>query len=326
MKVARPWVRGLPVAAAAVVLALLPLWVSDYRAFELGRMGIFFIAILGLNILTGYTGQISIGHGAFMALGGYTTAILASRYGVPDWATIPLGGLVAGIGGVLFGIPALRLSGLYLALATFGVAVAFPSIAKHDELEGLTKGSTGLILDLHTGTWLYAVTWGTAAGLFLLALVLVNGRLGRAFRALRDSEVAAASAGIHPAAYKVAAFGISSFYAGVAGSLYAISNAYVNPDVYFVSLSLFLLIGAVVGGLGSLSGVIVGAAFVQFVPPNASAILDAVSPWEVNSKAPGIPSVIFGVALVLVVLLLPTGVGGLPRRLTELLTTRRYTR
>ena len=319
--------RVAAVAAAGLSLAILPFLVGDYRAFELGRMGIFFIAILGLNLLTGYTGQVSIGHGAFMAVGGYTSAILATRCGVPDYLTIPLGGLTAGLAGLLFGLPALRLRGLYLALATFGVAVAMPSIAKHDRLEGLTKGTTGINLpELHSGTWLYGVTWAIAAALFLLAFAIVNSRLGRAFRALRDSEVAASSMGVNPAAYKVAAFGISSFYAGVAGSLYALSNAYVNPDVYFVSLSLFLLIGAVIGGLGSLTGVIAGAAFVQFVPPNASSILDAVSPFAVDSRAPGVPSVILGAALVLVVLLAPTGAGGLLRRISAPLMGRLYTR
>jgi branched-chain amino acid transport system permease protein len=312
------------VGAAAVALAVLPLLTSDYHAFEFARMGIFFIAILGLNILTGYTGQISIGHGAFMSVGGYTTAILASQHGVADYWTIPLAGLVTGLAGLAFGVPALRLSGLYLALATFGVAVATPSIEK--KWETLTKGTTGIVLQTHTGRWLYTVSWSIAAVLFVSAWLLLRSRLGLAFAAIRDSEIAASAMGVDPARYKVLAFGISAAYAGVAGALYALASAYVNPDVYPITLSLFLLIGAVVAGLGSLGGLLAGAAFVQFVQIHASAILDAASPVSVNSKAPGVPSVIFGAVLVICVLALPNGVGGLLRRLLSPLSTRLYSR
>jgi branched-chain amino acid transport system permease protein len=311
-------------AAVAVALAILPFLISGYHALEFAGMGTYFVAILGLNILTGYTGQISIGHGAFMGIGGYTTAILASQHGVPDYWTIPLAGLVTGIVGVGFGIPALRLTGLYLALATFGVAVAMPQIEK--KWEHLTKGTTGLILNTHTGDWLYGVSWGTAAVLFVAAWLLVRSRVGLALAAVRDSEIAAASMGVDPARYKVLAFGISAFYAGVAGALYAMSSAYVNPDVFPITLSLFLLIGAVIGGLGSLSGLLAGAAFVEFVQRYAPNIVEWISPVGINASKPGIPGVIFGGVLIVLVLIFPTGVGGAIRRAVTPLTTRLYTR
>jgi branched-chain amino acid transport system permease protein len=316
--------RLVVTATCAAGLALLPFFISGYTAFEFAGMGTFFVAILGLNILTGYTGQISIGHGAFMGIGGYTTAILAAQHGVPDYWTIPLAGLVTGLAGLVFGIPALRLTGLYLALATFGVAVALPQVEK--KWEHLTKGTTGLILTTHSGRWLYGVAWGTAAVLFVAGWLVVRSRLGLAFTAIRDSEIAAASVGVNAARYKVLAFGISAFYAGVAGALYAMSSAYVNPDVFPITLSLYLLIGAVIAGLGSLSGLLAGAAFVEFVQRYAPSIVKAVSPFDLNTNRPGIPSVIFGAVLIVLVLLVPTGVGGAVRRAVSPLTTRLYSR
>jgi branched-chain amino acid transport system permease protein len=326
MRTAPVWAaRVAAVAAAAVVLALLPVFViGNATAFQFGGMGIFFIAILGLNILTGYTGQISIGHGAFMSIGGYTTAILAAEHGIADYWTIPLAGLLTGLVGLAFGFPSLRLTGLYLALATFGVAVALPSIEKR--WTSLTKGTTGIILHFHTGYWLYGVSWAIAAALFLVAWLIVSSRLGLAFAAIRDSEIAASAMGVAPARYKVLAFGISAFYAGVAGSLYALQSAYVNPDVYPITLSLFLLIGAVVAGLGSLSGLLAGAAFVEFVQRYATDIVSWFSPVSIDVKRPGIPGVLFGVVLVVTVVLLPNGVGGVVRRLAQPVAGRLYTR
>jgi branched-chain amino acid transport system permease protein len=290
-------------AAAAVAVVLLPRFVSGYHELELARVGIFFIAILGLQILTGFTGQISLGHSAFMAVGGYTTAILAARHGVPLLATLPLAGLVAGAVGLAFGLPALRLSGLYLALATFAVAVAAPALPK--KFKDFTGGSTGILLPLHTNRWYYVVTWSCAGVLLPLAWLLSRGKLGRAFRAVRDSEVAAASSGVNLALYKTLAFGISSFYAGVAGALLALVSAFANPNTFPVTLSLDVLVGLVVGGLGSLWGCILGAAFVQYLPQIAQHVSDQA------------PDVIRGGLLVLLMFVIPGGVAGAVRRLAS---------
>ncbi|MBA2568034.1 MAG: branched-chain amino acid ABC transporter permease [Actinobacteria bacterium] len=321
---------GLAVGVAAVFLV--PRHVDRVSDIDLAEMGVYFIAILGLNIVTGYTGQISLGHGAFMAVGGYTTAILVADHGVRDLWTIPLAGLVAAVAGVLVGVPALRLSGLYVALVTFGLAVAMPQILKWDKVEGLTGGGQGIQLfneeallgkgfeDIdvfgHAVTFTRAVhylTWAVAGVLLLVAWLVLRGPPGRAFRAIRDSEIAAASSGINLAAYKVGAFALSAFFAGVAGSLLVISVAFVNPETFPVVLSLTVLVGAVVAGLGSLWATVAGAALVTFLP-------DIVGNF---SEAPGAPDSFYGLVLILIVILLPTGLAGGLRRLIEPLTTRR---
>ncbi len=335
--------RALEVLAFLALTALvvvLPRWVSDFRARELAIVGMYFIALLGLGILTGFGGQISLGNGAFMAIGGYTTAILSvdGVYGhqIRDLWTIPIAGVVAGIAGLVVGLPALRLSGLYLALITFGVAVSFPQLPK--KFDGFLGGTTGKILNLveppfgldtTPNKWLYYLTWGIALVGLAAAWFLVRGKSGRALQAIRDSEVAATSSGVSPALYKTLAFGISAFYAGVAGSLYAMANAYVNPDAFPIILSIYLVVGLAIGGLGSLSGLLLGAGLVYFLQNHA----DTVARWvnhlpalDLDPKQPGIPSIVFGAVLILVMLLLPTGVGGLIRRLLGPLTTRLYSR
>ena len=311
-------------AAGAVVLVLLPRVVSDFREFQLAYVGVYFIAVLGLNMLTGYAGQISLGHGGFMMLGAYTTAILSVKHGVGDVWTIPLAGLVAGVAGFLFGFPALRFRGVYLALATFAIPVALIQIAK--KFDGLTGGGGGMNLTrIVSGHEVYRLTWPIAGGLLVLAWLLLHGRLGRAFRAIRESEVAAVSSGVNLALTKSLAFGISAAYAGVAGSLYAMAVAYVNPDTFPVSLSILLLTGAVVGGLGSLAGVVFGALFIEYVPlysPNILSWFEKAVPLNLDPKAPGAPAVVYGVILMLVLVALPSGVAGLLRTGRQLLARR----
>jgi branched-chain amino acid transport system permease protein len=329
-------------AAAAAIVFFLPRLVSDFRALQLATVGIYFIALLGLNLLTGYSGQISLGHGAFMGVGGYAAAILIVHHHVSPLAAIPLGGLVAGVAGFLFGIPALRLSGLYLALATFGVAVSFDQLVKKAGtwrpfgVDLSTGGSGGLFptpLTPHFGQsfdrWLYYVCWGFAAVLFLAAWALASGRIGRALLAIRDSEVAAASSGVSLAGYKTFAFGVSAFYAGVAGALFVLSTSTVFSGNFPISLSIFLVAGLVVGGLGSLTGTLAGAAFIYYLriyAPNVLHLAERIFHFNANDQAPGVPSVIFGLVLIAVVLVLPGGTGQLlrlPGTLWEL-TKRRY--
>ena len=292
------------VGVFVAAVGLVPLALDSFQAFQFAYVAIYFVAIAGLNVLTGFTGQISLGHGAFMAVGGYTTAILTADHGVGELWTIPLAGLVAGGAGLLFGVPALRLSGLYLALATFGVAVATPAVLK--EYSGFTGGVVGKNLPLHDNDRLYYQNWIAALVLLAAAWLLLRGRIGRAFRAVRDSEVAAASSGVSLAVYKTLAFGVSAFYAGVAGSLLAITVAFVNPDTYPVKLSIFLVVGAVAAGLGSLWGLAFGAALIEFLPVHAQ---------DVSKTA---PDVIFGAVLIAVMILLPAGAAGLLRRLAVL--------
>ncbi len=295
-------IRAAAIAAAAVVIALLPLALSDYNRTQGAEVAVFFMAILGLNIVTGYTGQISIGHGAFMAIGGYTTAILTHEHGWNDVATLPISALVGFAAGVVVGLPALRFRGAYLALVTFAVALAVPQIAKN--YSGFTGGTEGLQLPQHTGLWLYGTAWACAAILFVLAWLMLRSRTGRALRAVRDSEVAAASSGVSLAVYKTAAFGVSAAFAAGAGSIYVLAISFVNPDVFGLTLSLYILIGAVVGGLGSLWGVLVGAAFVQLLP------IGLTSSHGLSSQS--VP-VIFGAIVIVVMALVPRGAADLLR-------------
>jgi branched-chain amino acid transport system permease protein len=362
MRLRRPD-RGTIIAIVAfaigvVVVLFLPRFVSDFRAQQFAYVGIYFIALIGLNILTGYTGQISLGHGAFMAIGGYTTALLISDQGLKigghvfggeagdfkgdmkDLWTIPIAVLVTGIAGLLFGIPALRLSGLYLALATFAIAVAMPAIIKRFEsftgggsginlfgLEGLTGGINGVTVFGHHMTfneWLYYLSWSLALFGLAVAWLLLRGRTGRALRAVRDSETAAASSGVNLAFYKTLAFGISAAYAGLAGSLFAIATTFVNPDTFPIALSIFLLVGVVVGGLGSLYGLLAGAIFIYFMQISWAQQVDRAIPdflpWlgDLDSTTPGAPAVAFGVVLILIMMLLPSGAAGLLRRVSSL--------
>jgi branched-chain amino acid transport system permease protein len=316
---------------AAVVLVL-PSRVSDFRAQELAFVGIYFIAILGLNVLTGYTGVISLGHGAFMAIGAYTTAILVIDHGVKDLYTIPIAGLIAFAAGFAFGIPALRLSGPYLALATFGIAVSTPIvIKKFDNFTGGTGGInlfespdlTGAFFGVHVlgrtltfNDWIYYLTWTIALALLVVGWAISVSPFGRALRAVRDNEIAATASGIWSASHKTLAFAVSAFYAGIAGSLLAIHANSVSPGGFQFDLSIKLLVGLAIGGLGALAPLVAGAAFLVYLPNWAQDI----------SKAPGVPGVIYGAVLIVLMLVIPGGVGGLFRRIASPLTTRLYPR
>ncbi len=345
---------GLAALTAAVVV--LPGFISDFRAQQLAYVAVYLTAIIGLNILTGFTGQISLGHGAFMAVGGYTTAILMSEgqrdvlpfldTGVKDVWTIPIAALVAGVAGFLFGIPALRLSGLYLALATFAIAVATPSVIK--KFEDFTGGGGGINLfgtpeatasvtpvsilgqELNFNNWLYALCWTVALIGYVVAWLFLRGRTGRALRAVRDSETAAISSGVSLARYKTLAFGVSAAYAGAAGALFAIATTFVNPDTFPIALSITLLVGVVLGGLGSLVGLIAGAVLVFFLPIWAQDANRVIPDWlpffgYLDTSSAGAPSVVFGAVLILLMFVLPTGFAGLFHRLGSL-TSRGYHR
>lgn len=306
----RPSIAALTATSAtAAVLALLPFGLSGYHQALAATVATFFIAILGLNILTGYTGQISIGHGAFMAIGGYTTAVLSRDHHMNLILTMVVAFGICFLCGLLVGLPALRLSGVYLALATFALAVSVPQIPlKFSTYLGGSGGVQSAKTVSHL--WLYGASWSAAAILFVVAWLVLRGRTGRAFRAIRDSEVAATSSGVTLPVYKTLAFGISAAFAGVAGSLFVLgTNGFAQPSEFGVILSLQILIGAAVAGLGSLWGVIDGAVFVGLLP-------------EISSSVPVIGSshgqdVVFGLIVIVVMLLLPTGVAGLLLRLRQ---------
>ncbi len=284
--------------------------------FQFNLVLVYAVAILGLNMLTGFNGQISLGHGAFYAFGAYAAAILMDKAGMPYWATLPFAFVLCFAFGFVVGFPALRLAGHYLALATFALALAVPQLLKYKRLEGYTGGVQGIVLNkpeppfafslfgqpLSADRWLYFFTLLVAAVMFLLAWNLLRGRVGRALIAVRDHPIAATAMGINLPMFKSLTFGVSAGVTGLAGALGAIVVAFVSPDSFTVQLSIFLLVGVVVGGLASIPGAIFGGIFIQFVPNIAD---------EISKSA---PAAIYGVLLIGLMYLMPTGVmGGLNR-------------
>jgi branched-chain amino acid transport system permease protein len=310
------WGLLILIAAACV----LPFLVSNYRVFQFTLALVYAIALLGLNMLTGYNGQISLGHGAFYAIGAYTAAILMDRFGVPYWLTIPVAGAVCLVAGFLFGLPALRLEGLYLALATFALGVAMPQLLKYKGLEHWTGGVQGITIlkpdppewiGLSQDRWLYFVVLLHVVALFVIGWNLLRGRMGRAMVAIRDSAVAAQAMGVNTAMVKSMTFGISAMYTGIAGALGAIVIQFVAPDSFTIFLSISLVVGIVIGGLASIPGAIYGGIFIQFIPNIADQISKA-APWA-----------IYGVFLIVFMVVMPTGVAGFVRIVLGRLQRRR---
>jgi branched-chain amino acid transport system permease protein len=299
--------RIITYAALLLLVCALPFLVGNYRTFQLTLVLVYAIALLGLNILTGYNGQISLGHGAFYAIGAYVAAILMDKFGVPYYLTVPVAGVVCLAVGFLFGLPALRLEGLYLALATFGLGVSMPQLLKDKHLEHWTGGVQGIVilkpdppfgLPLNQDQWLYYFTLAVMLLMFLLGWNLLRGRVGRSLIAIRDQPIAADAMGVNSALYKSLAFGVSAMFTGVAGALGAIAVQFVAPDSFNIFLSITFLIGIVIGGLASIPGAIYGALFIQFVPNIADQISKA-APWA-----------IYGVFMIGFMYVMPVGVAG----------------
>jgi len=305
---------SLSVKAVALVVALaaLPLALPDYFVFQATMLLMYAIAVLGLNILMGYNGQISIGHSAFFAIGAYCSAICMDRFGMPFWATLPLAAVASFAFGFMMGFPALRLGGIYLALATFALAMATPQLLKYKLIEEWTGGVQGIVvlkpaspftspvagIQVSDDYWFYLLTLAVAVVLFWLASNLLRGRIGRALIAIRDHPVAASAMGINLPVVKSVTFGISAAYTGVAGALSAVAVGFVSPDSFPGFLSITLLVAAVVGGLGSVQGAFFGALFILLIPNFAE---------QISKSA---PSAIYGVLLLVVMVLMPRGVAG----------------
>ncbi|MGE3917076.1 MAG: branched-chain amino acid ABC transporter permease [Hyphomicrobiaceae bacterium] len=319
-----------------MLLALLPVLtkmtglVSSYTYLQLSLMMVFSIAVLGLNLLTGFNGQISLGHGAFFAVGAYTAAILIDRYGLPYWATLPAAALVCFVIGYMFGFPALKLEGHYLALATLALAIAVPQMLKYRHLEDLTGGVQGINLvkpdapfglPLSPDQWMYLVVLAVACVMFWLAGNLLDSRMGRAMMAIRDHGMAAETMGIDNARVKTITFGISALFTGVAGALHAIIFEFVAPDSFRLELSISLLVGAVVGGIASLPGAVLGGIFVQVIEKYADAITRFVA-QNVHLPIELEPWTFYGIMLIALIYLMPNGIAGGVASLWRLVSRR----
>lgn len=302
----RTWKR-VCLAVVLIMAVLLPFVSSDYRIFQLTMVLIYGIALLGLNILTGFNGQFSLGHGAFYAVGAYTAAIMMKHWDVPYYLTLPAAGAVCLVVGFLFGLPALRLHGLYLAVATLSLAIATPQFLKYDKLKHWTGGVQGIViikpdppfgLPLNQDEWLYFFTLAITVVLFIAAWNILRSRTGRAMIAIRDHHTAAETMGINTSMVKTLTFSMSACYTGIAGALSAIVVQFVAPDSFPVILSILFLLGSVVGGLPSISGAIFGAIFLQFIP-NIAELISEAAPWAV-----------YGVFVIGFIFLMPTGIAG----------------
>jgi branched-chain amino acid transport system permease protein len=284
------------------VLLLVPLVVKNFIIFQMTMLLIYGVAVLALNILTGGSGQFSLGQSAFYAIGAYTSAILMETFNVNYALTLPVAGIICFGAGFLFGQPALRLSGVYLALATFALATAMPQLLKLGYFEKWTGGVQGLVVEkpdapfglpMSQDMWLYYFTLIITIAIYVASINLLRSRSGRAFMAIRDNEIAASSMGVNVALYKTLAFGVSAGITGVAGALGAIAVQFVAPDSYTITLAISLFLGMVVGGVGWLPGSFVGSAFIIFVPNIA------------ESVSKGLSGAVFGILLFLVIFLVP---------------------
>lgn len=298
-------------------LPFFTLFIGEFRTFNATMFGVWMIILLGMNLLTGYSGQLSLGHAALVLISAYLTAILSQQYGFPLWGAVVLSGGVTGvIGGIAIGVPAVRLRGPYLAIATFGLMIAMPQILKFNSLARWTNGANGVggsqvkppgFLDgfLNSGEWLYYVTMVAVVVMTLLFWNLIRSRIGRAFVALRNSEIGAEQMGVDVPRHKSLAFGISAVYAGMGGGLFFAVQGFVSPDSLSFFDSLFFLVAIVIGGLGSILGTVFAALFLTFQSEGISLLADVIP------GANDLRSVIFGGILILVVILFPRGVAGI---------------
>lgn len=307
------------------ILALIPLVGGSYYAYLLNLMAINSIVALGLNILVGYTGLISLGHAGFFAIGAYTCAILYKNYGIPFVIALPAASFLSAGFGFLVGLPALRLEGPYLTIATMGFGMAVTQVVGHWSFLGGRMGLDIPKLDIFgirfaTDTSLYYVIMSIAVVLTLGARNLVKTRVGRALIAIRDSDIAAHAMGVNLTYYKTLAFAISAFYAGTAGGLMAFVLGFISPENFNLMLSIVFLGMVVVGGLGSIGGSIAGAILLTYLQLRLSSVHDMwlVGPWivEISERwfnvggMSNLQNIIIGLIMVLIVIFEPLGLYG----------------
>ncbi len=312
MAFSTPGVRNSKAAGLVLLLAFacaMPVLLTDFQLFKLTNVVVYAIALLGINIVTGYNGQVSLGHGAFYTLGAYTAAILMVFFSVPHWAALPVAGLVCLAAGVLFALPVVRLETMHLAMATFALAGVTPELANYKGVANWTGGSQGLGIDrpevpfglpLSYDQWIFLLALWVLVLSFVTASNLQSGRIGRAIVAVRDHPLGAQAMGIRTTYYKTLTFGVSTMYTGLAGALSAMALLYAAPAGIFVSLG--FLIGSAVGGIASLSGAIYGAIFLQAILLVAGTVAHSV-------RTPAVLAV-YGIVVIAFLHLMPGGVAG----------------
>ncbi|MCS6845713.1 MAG: branched-chain amino acid ABC transporter permease [Caldilineales bacterium] len=306
-------------------LIIFPFLASRYWLNLANQIAIATISAIGLNILVGYTGQISLGQGAFMAVGAYSAGIFAARFGLPIYLNVPLACLITAAVGVFFGLPSLRLKGLYLAMATLAAQVIVEWIITH--WTSLTGGTEALVMPaptlfgqrLNTDFRFYWIAVSMALLTALFAANLFRSRVGRAFVAIRDQDIAAEVIGVDVFRYKLLAFAISSFIAGLAGALLANYRTIISWERFTIETSIFYLAVIIIGGLGTINGSFFGAAFMTLLPAfinNLGRALQTTAP-AVAGLLPAVQQAIFGLAIILFLVLEPEGLAKLWRNVKD---------
>jgi branched-chain amino acid transport system permease protein len=296
----RPWTR-VWVSAIVLALALLPLYAPHHIVYMGTIICIYAIGVQGQNLLIGYTGQISLGQAGFLAIGAYTFGHLA-RAGCPWPLAVPAAGLMAGLFGVAVGFPSLRLKGPYLAIATMGFGIAVYQVFVNSEtlsggMMGLTITKLDPILGLSPISFRYYFNFSIALGFTILTYNIVSSYMGRAFVAIRDNDIAAEVIGVSLTRYKILSFAVSSFYIGVQGALYGLLLGYLEPNMFTFMESITIFVAVIIGGLASVEGAIMGAAFIVLVPQLLSSFQEMVP-------------VVFGVTILIVLIFEPLGLAG----------------
>ncbi len=318
--------RWLPLAAGLAILLALPLFVPRYWVFFAGLLGINIIATHGLNIMMGYTGLLSLGHAAFLGVGAYTVALAQMHLGLPFWLAIPLAGVSAAVIGVAFGLPSLRIRGLYLVIATLAAQFILNFVFVH--WQSVTNGDVGLTVQpasvfgylLNNETRVYYLILAVTVGMTVFAANVINSRVGRAFVAIRERDLTAQVLGVEIVGYKLAAFALGSFYAGVAGGLLAYFNRFVNPEQFGLLLSVFFLSAVIVGGMGSMLGAVLGAAFMTLLPEalrEGALLIGSTIGVDLGSILVPLRETVFGLLIIGFLLLEPRGLAHLWTRLRQ---------
>lgn len=289
---------------AIVALAIGQIFLGKYAQYAINLISVYVIVALGLNILTGYTGQLSIGHAGFFAIGAYVSGILVTKAAVSFWLALPLTAVISLAAGFILGLPALRLTGLYLAMATMGFGYIVQEAIV--QWSSMTGGSDGIKIGrpsigpftFHQDRMYFYVILAMVLILFAVSRNLLRSKIGRAFVSIRDSEIAAQSTGVSLAKYKTLAFAISAAYTGIAGSLYAPLIGYINPENFDIFLSIEFVAMIVIGGLGSLLGSLLGAILLTILP-------------EVLRGLKELQGITYGIAMLIFILFFPKGISGL---------------
>ena len=304
--------------------------VANFSAIRWAIAVTLAVAILGLNIVTGYSGQISIGHSAFFGIGAYTTMILIADHGWPFLATLPVAGALGFVVGAVIGVPALRIRGLYLSLITLGLALAFPAIVKSDNFFGvdfasITGGSNGKVIGsgdvttkhgFHwkppswapngwtTNDWVFTTVFVIAIILFVLTSNLIRSSVGRGMIAMRDNETGAAVSGVYPAQYKVLAFATSALVTSIGGGCFALASTTIGPDTFGLQRSIEFIAGLVIGGVATILGPAIGGVLVEWLPYWAFEV-----DWPILGKLEGPQAgILYGVILVVIIFFMPGGI------------------